>query len=406
MIKVRVNGKTYTAFTQLDITRSMDELSGEARIMVTEQPDAQSFIVVQDLIDIYLDGIQVTSGYAEKISDSESSDSHSISFRIRDKVADLIDNSVPSDLKSKAIEKIKKYSELCQLVIDGLGLNNDVKVIDNIGATINSKDIKAAEIGATAYNYLKEYARKVQVFLNTDGKGNLLLRNKYTKLKTILANVPGFDRNNIESSNIDLDYSNRYHTYVIRSNDSLASKGKKSRNLNNYGTAIDSEIRSTRYFEKVAESPMTEEECKRAASEEANIRRIRSFNYSCVVAGFSANSELWSPGNLVTIKDIKKGVVGEFLIRKVSWSFSAAGDITKMDITYPDAYQAVAIPSTLTDKKTKAGTTYSVVKGDNLTFIAQRYNISLKRLVNANPQIKNINLIEPGDKINIPVKEV
>lgn len=44
---------------------------------------------------------------------------------------------------------------------------------------------------------------------------------------------------------------------------------------------------------------------------------------------------------------------------------------------------------------------YTVKKGDNMWNIAKRYGISLKTLINKNPQIKNPNKIYPGQKINL-----
>lgn len=49
--------------------------------------------------------------------------------------------------------------------------------------------------------------------------------------------------------------------------------------------------------------------------------------------------------------------------------------------------------------------TYTVVKGDSLWKIAQKYKIGLNEIISANPQIKNPNLIYPGDKINIPEED-
>lgn len=45
---------------------------------------------------------------------------------------------------------------------------------------------------------------------------------------------------------------------------------------------------------------------------------------------------------------------------------------------------------------------YTVVKGDTLSRIAFRYGISLKNLLEANPQIVNKNKIWVGDKIVLP----
>lgn len=48
--------------------------------------------------------------------------------------------------------------------------------------------------------------------------------------------------------------------------------------------------------------------------------------------------------------------------------------------------------------------TYTVKKGDSLWSIARSHKVSLKDLIAANPQIKNPNLIYPGQKITIPSK--
>ena len=45
---------------------------------------------------------------------------------------------------------------------------------------------------------------------------------------------------------------------------------------------------------------------------------------------------------------------------------------------------------------------YTVKKGDTLWGIAGRYGVPLTMLITANPQIKNRNLIYPGDRVNIP----
>lgn len=46
--------------------------------------------------------------------------------------------------------------------------------------------------------------------------------------------------------------------------------------------------------------------------------------------------------------------------------------------------------------------TYKVKKGDTLTKIAKAHKVTLKKLIKANPQIKNPDLIHPGDIITIP----
>lgn len=49
-----------------------------------------------------------------------------------------------------------------------------------------------------------------------------------------------------------------------------------------------------------------------------------------------------------------------------------------------------------------ATNTHTVVSGDTLWKIAVKYEVGVKELIQANPQISNINLIYPGMKVNIP----
>ena len=50
----------------------------------------------------------------------------------------------------------------------------------------------------------------------------------------------------------------------------------------------------------------------------------------------------------------------------------------------------------------KSSAVYIVRKGDTLWGIGRKFGVSLTDLIAANPQIKNPNLIYPGDRVNIP----
>lgn len=72
-----------------------------------------------------------------------------------------------------------------------------------------------------------------------------------------------------------------------------------------------------------------------------------------------------------------------------------------------DIYQKCIDPSPyleadLPDMDVSGPSTYTVVKGDNLTKIARKFNTSVKVLLSLNPQIKNKNLIYPGQIITLP----
>ena len=55
-----------------------------------------------------------------------------------------------------------------------------------------------------------------------------------------------------------------------------------------------------------------------------------------------------------------------------------------------------------TSTSSAAQTVHTVRKGDTLWAIAKQYGVELTALIRANPQIKNPNLIYPGEAVNIP----
>ena len=66
------------------------------------------------------------------------------------------------------------------------------------------------------------------------------------------------------------------------------------------------------------------------------------------------------------------------------------------------ALSAVMIVPMLFISVSAAGLTHTVVPGDSLWKIANQYQVGLSEIKGANPQIKNFDLIYPGDKISIP----
>ena len=63
------------------------------------------------------------------------------------------------------------------------------------------------------------------------------------------------------------------------------------------------------------------------------------------------------------------------------------------------------VPMLLTSVSAANTTAYTVVSGDSLWKIAVKYQVGLSEIKSANPQIKNYDLIYPGQVINIPVQD-
>jgi len=66
------------------------------------------------------------------------------------------------------------------------------------------------------------------------------------------------------------------------------------------------------------------------------------------------------------------------------------------------ASNASAHAESVSDSVETAAITYTVISGDSLWKIAVKYEIGIKELITANPQLANPSLIYVGQKINIP----
>jgi LysM repeat protein len=81
--------------------------------------------------------------------------------------------------------------------------------------------------------------------------------------------------------------------------------------------------------------------------------------------------------------------------KKVGFSPDYSNDV---EATIAAQYAKEQLAPTITPKPMS----YSVVSGDNLTAIAKSYGINAETLLKLNPDIKNPNLIRPGQVINLP----
>lgn len=97
------------------------------------------------------------------------------------------------------------------------------------------------------------------------------------------------------------------------------------------------------------------------------------------------------PGDTLSGIALNTGIALETLIK--------LNGITNPDLI--DVGDVIKLVGTTSKPKT---TKYTIQSGDNLTFIADKFNVTLQALRNANSSIKNSDLIYAGNTLNIPVK--
>ena len=362
MIELRVNGERYTDFVDLSLKRSIDNASGQLDFGVSKR-----FLDIGagDLIQAVVDNEKKLTGYIDSVDCDTGETELMQTFTARDKIADLIDSSLPDEVKTfqsgmnavLMLENVIKSLKMSQTIINNAGTIKPFKWIERI----------AGEAGMGAFELVSGYLRKRGIFINSDGAGNIVLY----KLSGDLRSSYSFEnlrtgKTNIIDSIGKMNLAERYGTYVCKSQASVENNNGESSNFNRTGKAVDPEVRETRYHEFVSEESMSTDECKQRAEEEANIRRARSFEYVVNVAGHSQDGIVYDIGKGARVNDESAGVKGVLLVRAVELKTSKdVGDVTEITMTYPDAYSLEASISQKAQKKIDINRYLSSKKSDS-----------------------------------------
>lgn len=354
--EIRVEGRAFTFWERATYSRSLDELCGSFSFSSSEKVGETYPVKKGQKVEIFINKTVVLTGFVDDIINEGSLDGSLVTVIGRDKTSDIVDSSVPSN--AKAIDGPVSLRSLCRIVIRGLGA--DIEAEDETGLILDftSEDLQAGASAENAFDFLNSFARKRQVYLRTNGAGNLIIfRPGQIKASTILRNEKNNQRNNVKkwsSRNSDVE---RYHTYVARSQGNIGANP-----LTDYagesssveGVAIDEEIRDSKYLEIICEESMKTNESTDRAKEESNLRRARSFRYKATLAGIQQDDgSLWDTGLLVTVRDFRCGIFGQFLSRKIALSQSISGSTTTLVVAEPDAYNLEPTLSKTDARKSK-----------------------------------------------------
>ncbi len=340
-LRIKLNGEEYTNWTRATLSRSLETCSGGFSFTSTANEKSVFPIKRGDRVQISIDNQDGLNGFVEKIGGGYTAVSHEIIVSGRDKTGDFIDSSVRS---IKEFTGAISLIDIIRNVLRSLG-QTGISVIDNTSGieTFKNSDISSAEVGKNAFEFCELYARKRQVFLSTDGKGNILLTRANSEVAPVkLQNILNGKDNNITSADFDFDDTKRFGVYEVKSqlNPYFLETGDTPGNIvSQSGQANDSDIRSTRYLEINSEESSESQTCKDRANWQSNIRRARSMTYSPIVPVHSLNGYLLAPNVLMEVNDVFANIQATLLVRSVVYSESnTEGSKTQLDMTYRDAY--------------------------------------------------------------------
>lgn len=346
---LEVNGKRYEGFTDINVSRSIENLSGQFSFSTTVKENSelviQNDLKVQDEVRVYIDDNLVLTGYIEQLNISYSGSDHSISVSGRDKTGDLIDSS------AKPIKYIQtNFIKLVKAILSDNGYSN-IKVINNIGtlpilnvgsssnsSNLEDGDSAKVDTSASVASFLDNYAKKIQVLLISDKDGNINVTNEGSELSkgSLISTV---DQSNILSANINVSSIDRFRYIEIHSQGDNSSFTETAA----IQTAVvtDNDIRNPRRKLISVNTASQASTLEKIGKWNVNIRRAKGLRYNCTVQGYYSSDDtdsIWLPNTLVEIRDDRCQINGQFLIQGVTYRRSLQGSFTDLSIVQRGAF--------------------------------------------------------------------
>lgn len=340
---LKLNGASYSGWTEMSLSRSMEQSSGTFRLALTSRPE-DSYVDNQLMpgarAEILLNDQTALVGYVDQIYNNYDAQTTRLEVVGRDKVGDLIDCAATVD------GPFEYHNQRLDQILDKILLPFDIPVsyADDVGLPF--KRI-AIEPGETAFELIERLCRFRSLLPISDGVGGLII-TKPARLRSAGRLVYG---ENILEGSIDLDYSNRFSLVVVKGQEEGTSDNTADDVSGGEGRAIDSVV--TRYRPKViiGENPDSQLSLMDRAAWDVSINRARSVTARYKVQGWTTDglSDFWMINTIVMVKDPLRGLNREMLIKSVGFERSIQGTYTSLELVLPDAFDIPAEAETDTD---------------------------------------------------------
>jgi prophage tail gpP-like protein len=334
-----VDGEKYTAWKQVVVTLSMEQLAGTFSSSITEQFDVDMGpprqISEGDDCAVLLNDNAIIEAWVDETGVGYDARTHRSTVSGRSKVADLVDCAAvykSGQWKDRTIEQIAKD------LVKPFGCG--VKMEAPAGA--NFARFALAD-GETCFDTLTRAARLRGLLLMSDGGKNVVFTRAGTKrISTKLEYGV-----NIKAGNRTGSMRERYSDYIVKGQSPGTDDFFGASAAQITGTAKDGLVKRYRPVVVMAEDECTTQQANERAIWERNTRAGRSQRLSYVVKDWTHDGqELWMPNRMVQVYDPLNGIINQDLII-VSVTFERSGDvgtITRLELTGREAFTVDELP--------------------------------------------------------------
>lgn len=314
-VTLRTDGRLFTGWTSVSVTRSIESVAGYFELGVNVPPGTDlSGLAPGKAFTLEIDGQIVCTGYIDSRRRQMTADSMKITVAGRDKTADLIDCAAVyrgGQWKKRTLEQIAR--DLCAPY--GVTVRWELSDKES-AASFPSFTLDHSE---TVYEALVRASRARGVLMTSNAAGELVFSRAASAVTDEL--ILG---KNLLTVDFDEDFRDRFSEYIVKGyartngadGDDIDAKSIVSRK----GTATDSDVTRYRPIIIIADSKITAKDAQARALREQRRRLAKSITFEAEIDGWTRrDGQLWMPNLLVTIDASKYAIkTTELLVSKVN----------------------------------------------------------------------------------------
>lgn len=370
-VVVLINGAPFSGWVTVDVTQAYDKATGDGKLSFSPLPGQPMPIHVGDKAVILCAGQPVMTGHVHEIDGDHDDNTHALNATIRDKTQDAIDSTIgPGNEFEPPIE----LKDVMKKTLGKMGLGG-IQVVDEAKPEkIGPAEVPVGAVDDKGFDFFDRWAKKRQVVLNTDGKGNFVIaRNDGKKrgsgmLCKMFEDSPLNNVKKAKYKNSDFGRHNQINAATQKSPNDMdywESKGKdfgpgQSDPLSKkWHSAKDTAVRPERKLHYRGHEGHDGKSGKKGAKWRSNLARSRGFQYIATVQGFTMSpGQLWWPGFIIPVVDVHFEIEDELFITNVKFHKDLQGGATtEVTCTYNDAFsESDEAPKSRTAKRGTGGT--------------------------------------------------
>ncbi len=341
-IELTLGNTTYSGWKKLDVTRSIEDMSGQFSLGITVKNDDSPLVLKPGSACLLsMNSQRVITGYVDSVEVSISGDERTITLSGRDKTGDLVDCAAvhgKGQWRNVSIETIAK--DLCQ----PFGVTVRWQVQDATAATVFRQ--WQIEPGETVFDNLSRAARHRGVIITSNATGDLVFITAASQsvASLVLGKSTGIGIK-ILSLDTSLSWQERFSVYRVKGASAAGGQWGETQTATQstavYMDTKDPDITRYRPTIIIADDNMTNAKGTARAQWEQKRAMAHSIKATATVQDWvKPTGELWQTNEMVQLNATPAGFTDEaLLIVSVNFTLdNEGGTVTRLELMPRDGF--------------------------------------------------------------------